>query len=105
MKRSTTWPHRSRSSEPVPMLTSGFSSTGSGGRSAPARRWLYEWMSSTTNGPLAGEVVEEAVEHGVERVVQAARPLDLLLGERLAPHLETPRGVRRPRTRTGGAAG
>ena len=54
---------------------------------------------------LAGEVVEEAVEHGVERVVQAARALDLLLGERLAPHLEAPRGVRRPRTRTGGAAG
>ena len=48
-------------------------------------------MSSTTNGPWRGQVVEEAVEHGVERVVQAARALDLLLGERLAPHLETPR--------------
>ena len=40
------------------------------------------------------EVVEEAVEHLVERVVQTTRALHLLLGERLAPHLEAPRRLR-----------
>ena len=40
---------------------------------------------------LAREVVEDAAEHGVERVVQTTRALDLLLGERLAPHVEAPR--------------
>ena len=66
--------------------------------------------------PVAPVVVGVDVEHdeaalrargrrgrrraGVELVVQAARALDLLLGERLAPHVETPRGVGRARTRT-----
>ena len=93
MNRSTRWPHRSRSSDPVPTLTSGFSLDGLRRTVGTVAAVVVRVDVEHDERPLAGEVVEDAVEHGVERVVQAARALDLLLGERLAPHLEAPRRV------------
>ena len=94
MKRSTMWPHRFRSSEPVPMLTSGFAVGGLRRMIGAGAAVVVRVDVEHDERAETSEVVEEAVEPFVERVVQTTRALHLLLGERLAPHLEAPRRLR-----------
>ena len=71
MKSSTSGPKRSRSSEPVPTLTSGLSSAGAGGGVGAVAPVVVGVDVEQHEGPAGGHRVEPLAEARVELVVHA----------------------------------